>query len=425
MQRVAKQRSGCGTATIVNESRIETHLVSSSGIAQRSTAYKIAVKSGIADTFPVPFANTMPNDVKTIASRFDIPGNILSCEPYGNGHINDTFLVLTDSDDQFILQRVNHHVFKKPTQLMENVFRVTEHIRAKMQMLGRDPDRHSLTLVPTLGGDRWLTDDENTWRLYLFIRDSVGHDIVKSPGQALEGGRAFGEFQRLLTDLPGGPLYDTIPRFHDMELRLQNFRNAVEADLASRANAVTSEISWIETRAFDMTKFLRLGRDGQIAARITHNDTKFNNVLLDAKTDSAVCVIDLDTVMPGLVLYDFGDSIRTVTNSAAEDEEDTSKVHVDIELFRGYAKGYLSEAYSFLSPVEIENLAFSGIVMTFIIGLRFITDYLEGDHYFKIHRPDHNIVRARTQFALVESMEENLGEMNRIVEDYVRHMENK
>lgn len=351
------------------------------------------------------------------ASLFALSGDIVSVTPYGNGHINDTYLVVTTGTPaRYIMQRVNHHVFREPDLLMGNVLRVTEHLRARMVDLGRNPDRRCLTLVPTRSGERWLTDGEgNTWRVYLFIEDSIGYDIVRTPAQAREGGKAFGEFQRMLTDLPGGPLYETIPRFHDMEMRLDAFRDAVAADAAGRASDVSEEIAWVEHRADEMTRFLRLGREGVLSVRTTHNDTKFNNVLLDSRTDEALCVIDLDTVMPGFVLYDFGDSIRTVTNTAAEDEADTSKIQVDLDLFRGFTEGYLSEAARFLTESETAELAFAGIVMTFIIGLRFITDHLEGDHYFKIHRPNHNIERSRAQFALVESMEHHRSEMEEIV----------
>jgi thiamine kinase-like enzyme len=252
--------------------------------------------------------------------------------------------------------------------------------------------------------------------MYRFIERTVGYEIVENPHQAFEGGRGFGEFQRMLTDLSGEPLFETIPSFHDVELRIQRFERAVSADAASRVRDVPREIEWVQSRADEMTRFVRLGRAGELPFRITHNDTKFNNVLLDAESDEAVCVIDLDTVMPGFVLYDFGDSIRTATNTAAEDEEDTSKVRIDLDLYQGYAKGYLSESAGFLTEVELANLAFSSLVMTYTIGIRFFTDYLEGDHYFKIHRPLHNLIRSRAQFALLESMESGLGRMDEIVQ---------
>ncbi len=363
-------------------------------------------------------------DLRSIMSRFDVEGRFESAVPYGNGHINDTFLVVMSGRKakRHILQRVNHHVFKRPDLLMENVRRVTVHLREKVLEAGRDPERNALSLFPTREGEfRLVDEDGNTWRLYRFIEETVGYDIVESSPRAHEGGRAFGEFQRMLTDLPGPPLDETIPRFHDVELRVSAFEEAVKADRAARANDVGPEIEWVRSRVWEMGRFIRLGRDGALVVRTTHNDTKFNNVLLDARTDEAVCVIDLDTVMPGFVLYDFGDSVRTVTNTALEDEADGSKIRIDLDLFRAYTQGYLSQAAEFLTPVEVGNLAFAGLVMTFTIGIRFFTDYLDGDRYFKIRSPDHNLIRARAQFTLLESMERGYEEMERIVaREYAR-----
>ncbi len=369
-------------------------------------------------------------DLEHVTSYFDTTGRFVSGRTYGTGHINDTFLITcriadggrasvdTAGTRRYILQRINHHVFREPDRLMENVLRVTSHMRGKMAQHGRNPDRNSLTLIPTKSGDHWLHDGEgNTWRHYIFIENTVGYDIVDSAKKAYEGGRAFGEFQRFLVDLPGDPLHETIPDFHNMRVRLNRFSKALDADAAGRASSVKDEISFVESRASGMTRVVELGERGEIEARITHNDTKINNVLLDAENDEAVCVIDLDTVMPGYVLYDFGDSIRTATNTAAEDEPDTSKVAVDLDLFGAYTAGYLSQAGAFLDRTERSLLSFSARMMTFIIGLRFFTDHLEGDHYFKIHHPDHNLQRARAQFALLSSMEAKAEEMERIVEE--------
>ena len=358
-------------------------------------------------------------DIRKIAEAFEISGNYSVGHPYGSGHINDTFYIETGAPNggRYILQRINHHVFKEPQKLMENVLRVTRHIRAKLEKRGKNPDRHVRTLLPTKEGRYWHSDpDGNVWRLFLFIEDTVGYDIVENPHQAFQGGQAFGEFQSQLVDLPGERLHDTIPNFHNMELRLEAFFGTLRQDPASRVSATADEISFVEKRAHDMSLFQRLGREGKLIERITHNDTKINNVLLDKDTDEAVCVIDLDTVMPGYVLFDFGDSIRTSTNTGAEDDPDLSKVGINLELFAGYTKGYLSKTKEFLSTEEKEQLAYSARVMTFIMGLRFLTDYLDGDNYYKIHHPDHNLHRARAQFALIESMERNYQEMVEIVD---------
>lgn len=361
-------------------------------------------------------------DLKKVMDHFAVEGAYKSGAPYGTGHINDTFLVETARNaagthtTPYILQRVNHQVFKEPEKLMGNVLRVTQHLRAKMADLGRDPDRNSLTLLPTKNGGHWHVDDDgNTWRLYIFISNSVGYDIVDSPFKAGEGGRAFGEFQKLLVDLPGDPLHETIPHFHDVARRIETFRDIVRSDPAGRAAAAAEEIAFAEARAEEMPALVRLQERGALPIRTTHNDTKFNNVLLDRDDGTAVCVIDLDTVMPGLVHYDYGDSIRTVTNTGAEDDPDLTNVEIDMDLFRAYTEGYLSEAHEFLTPEELEHLPFAGKLMPYMIGLRFLTDYIDGDNYFKVHRPDHNLERARAQFKLLSSMEQRFSEMQAVV----------
>ena len=356
-------------------------------------------------------------DIKRIVSCFAIPGKYRNGYAYGNGHINDTYCIETEGSQRYILQRVNGHVFKQPEKLMENIERVTHHLRGKLVELGKDADRYGLTLIPTVGGAMWHTEDDgNIWRLYIFIERTVAYDLVDSTEVAMEGGKAFGDFQRLLADLSGGPLFVTIPDFHDMEKRLDTFREIATLDRASRRAGIADEFSFVENRVEDMTVLQRLGREGKLQSRITHNDTKINNILFDSTTLKATCVIDLDTVMPGYVLFDFGDSIRTATNTGAEDERDLSKVSINIALFEAYTAGYLSQSASFLSEIEVTHLADSAKIMTFIIGLRFLTDYLDNDRYFRLHYPDHNLIRARAQFKLVSSMEENSPLMNEIVE---------
>ena len=358
-------------------------------------------------------------DIERIFSGFEVPGSFVRGYPYGNGHINDTFCVETSFEGtrRYILQRVNHSVFKEPVRLMENILRVTEHVRKKLEEQGRDPDRHGLTLLPTKQGGHWHIDDAgNVWRLYIFIEESIAYDVVDSPAVAFEGGKAFGEFQRSLADLPGEPLFETIPEFHSMGKRLDTYKRVCEEDRMNRGGEIQRELDFVAERADGMQVLQRLGREGRIPIRITHNDTKINNVLFDESSGDAACVIDLDTVMPGYVHYDFGDSIRTATNTGAEDDEDLSAVSMSLDLFEGYAGGYLSQASAFLTETEVAYLADSAMVMTFIIGLRFLTDFLDGDRYFKIHRPDHNIVRARAQFKLVSSMEEQRAAMKDVID---------
>ena len=357
--------------------------------------------------------------LEEICSHFKLAGNFAKAYPYGSGHINDTFRVDTVEDDAFdyILQRVNHLVFKNVPGLMSNIDRVTRHIRSKLEKLeGTDPDREVLTLIPTLQGRSYHQDGEgNFWRMYIFIRDNRSYDIVTSPDQAYEGGRMFGRFQAMLSDLPGEPLVDTIPNFHNIEWRMDLFEDTVRRDPAGRAGLAGAEIEFVRERAVEMGTILRLGREGKIPQRITHNDTKFNNVLLDQQ-DKGLCVIDLDTVMPGYVHYDFGDSIRTTTNTGAEDEADLERVEMDIQLFEAYARGFLNETRGTLTQVEIDHLAFAGKLFPFIIGLRFLTDYIDGDHYFKIKHEHHNLQRTRAQFKLLTSMEGQFAEMEGIID---------
>jgi Ser/Thr protein kinase RdoA (MazF antagonist) len=353
--------------------------------------------------------NARPLEIEVLLRPFEIEGRIVGSGVFGSGHINDTLLIRTRDEDpyDYLLQRINHHIFKNVAELQENIERVTTHIRRKLAAVpGADPDREVLTLVRCRDGTTYSRDAEGGyWRVYLFIDGTRSYDIVDSPARATEGGRAFGRFQAMLSDLPGPPLHDTIPRFHDIDYRVDNFADALRRDPLNRAAAVRDEIAFVERRADEMRTIKRLGAEGKIPLRITHNDTKFNNVLLDAN-DRALCVTDLDTVMNGYVHYDFGDSIRTSTNTGAEDEADLSKVSMDIRLFEAYARGFLEETGGCLNSVEIDHLAFSGRLLTYIIGLRFFTDHLDGDHYFKIHVEGHNLRRARAQFKLLRSMEE-------------------
>ncbi|QHI69113.1 phosphotransferase enzyme family protein [Tichowtungia aerotolerans] len=358
---------------------------------------------------------------KDVAAAFQCPGSYLGEEPYGSGHINDTYKVFYDVDGRevhYIHQRVNKNIFKDVPGLMENIGRVTRHQRKKFEEAGADDlDRRVLTLIPTVDGTDYYVDaNGDFWRCYVFIEDAVGIDVIENTDQAYESARAFGEFQCQLADLPGR-LVETIPNFHHTRSRFDTLKEAIEADIHGRADDVKDEIEFAMAREEMVDVVIDLMASGEIPERVTHNDTKLNNVLIDNASGKGQCVIDLDTVMPGSVLYDFGDMIRTTTNQAAEDECDLSKVKMNIDYFEALVKGYLETASGFLVPKERELLAFSGKLITFEIGLRFLTDYLQGDVYFKTHREGQNIDRCRKQFKMVQSMEEQMDAMQKIVED--------
>jgi hypothetical protein len=352
----------------------------------------------------------------TILEKFRTEGTFLSASRIGSGHINDSYLVTTTpaSASDYVLQRINHSIFKNVPGLMANILHVTRHLEKKLAHDSLHPF-HALRLIPTLDGDFFHTDDSgNCWRLYNHIPGSRSFDIVENTELAFEGGKAFGLFQRLNADVAIDSLVETIPGFHNIAMRIAAFREAAGNDHAGRAGSVAEEIAFVEQRADEMHRILRMGEAGLIPVRVTHNDTKFNNILFDAE-NHAICIVDLDTVMPGYSLYDFGDAIRTGANTAAEDERDLSKVAVNLSLFEAYARGYLSECGKSLVSAEIENLVHSANFMTYLIGVRFLTDYLNGDTYYRIHRPDHNLERARVQFTLLKSMEDNFEAMEKAV----------
>jgi hypothetical protein len=364
----------------------------------------------------------MKLDLKEIFNSFYAEGSFSAVVTCGSGHIHDTYRIInSDKDkDDYILQRINNKVFKNVAELQQNIERVTRHIQHKLsQIPGSDIKRESLTLIGAKDGRSWIKDEnDNFWRLFVYITDHRSYDIVDSPSKAYEGGRAIGRFQAMLADLPGEPLHETIPFFHHIGKRLDTFLNSVRSNSAGRAAGVSEEIDFVLKRAEEMKTIIRLGNDGKIPLRITHNDTKFNNVLFD-NNDKALCVIDLDTVMPGYVHYDFGDAIRTAANVASEDETDLSRIRMDIELYKAFSQGYLSEAKNTLNDVEKEYLAFSPKLITYTMAVRFLTDYLDGDIYYKIHHPNHNIDRARAQLKLVKSMEEQYDEMQRTIKGLI------
>jgi Phosphotransferase enzyme family len=357
----------------------------------------------------------LKHDVRQVASHFQILGDYQVAAPYGSGHINDTYCAVFDQAGtpvRYILQRINHNIFKKPVALMENVQRVTAHLAGKAN--GEvDFSRRALTLVTTRTGKAYHCDGEgNHWRCYLFIEKARTYDAVESAQQAFQAAKAFGQFQQMLADLSVPRLHDTIPDFHHTPKRFANLENAIQANKAGRAMLAQAEIAFALKRKSICSVLL----DAKLPERVTHNDTKFNNVMLDDATGEGICVIDLDTVMPGVALYDFGDMVRTTTSPAKEDERDLSKVTMQFPMFEALVRGYLSSAGKFLTSPEKKLLAFSGKLITFEIGLRFLTDYLEGDTYFKVHRDGHNLDRCRTQFKLVESIEQQEKEMNKLVE---------
>ena len=356
------------------------------------------------------------HDTRAIAAQFALLGDYVRAEVYGSGHINDTFCLEMSQGGRpmrYVLQRINHTIFKDPDGLMSNVERVCAHAQDKLRAAqAADGSRRALTLVPTRSGKGWLTDaGGNRWRCYVFVEGATGHDIIRNADQAFQAAKAFGAFQSLVADLPGERLVETIPDFHHTPKRLAKFEQVLKADTHGRAKDVTREIDFVLARAKEAALVVESIGRGEIPERVTHNDTKLNNVLLDNETQEGICVIDLDTVMPGSALYDFGDLVRTSTSPAAEDDTDLSKVNVQMPMYEALAKGYLSTAGDFLTPRERELLPFGGKLMTFEVGLRFLTDWLEGDVYFKVKRPGHNLDRCRNQFKLVESIEANLPAM--------------
>jgi hypothetical protein len=357
---------------------------------------------------------TSLEELRAVARQFQIYGEFCRAEPYGTGHINDTYAVLFEQAGtpvRYILQRINHKVFQNPPALMDNIRRVTTHLGNKLAG-ERDFSRRALTLIPTREGSVFHRDSSgNHWRSYLFIEKARTYDALQSPRQAFQAAKAFGHFQQLLVDLPAPALHETIVGFHDTPRRFVQLEQAINRDSANRACLAGAEIDFALRRK-GLTGFLLAAG---LPERVTHNDTKLNNVMLDDATGEGICVIDLDTVMPGLAPYDFGDMVRTGTSPAVEDERDLSKVTMQFHMFEALVRGYVESAGGFLTKAEREHLAFAGKLITFEIGIRFLADFLAGDVYFKVHRETHNLDRCRTQFRLIESMERQETQMNRFV----------
>jgi hypothetical protein len=359
------------------------------------------------------------HDIRAIAALFDMRADFVHAHPHGSGHINDTYCATFDQAGQrvrYVVQRINHNVFKQPLQLMENIDRVTRHALATLQAEGSpEAYRRTLTCIPSLEGKPCATDAAgNFWRVYPFIEGARGYDELETNEQAWQAARAFGEFQKLAATLGGPRLHETIPDFHHTPKRLAALEAAIALDSAGRAAEVAAEIAFARARAADCSRITSLIEAGVIPERIAHNDTKLNNVLLDDATAQGVCVIDLDTTMPGSVLYDFGDMVRTATPTSREDDPDPANISVRLDRFEALVRGYLSSA-TFLTAAERENLAFSGKLITLEVGIRFLTDYLSGDVYFKIKRRAHNLDRCRNQFAFVKAIEDSMEAMEEIV----------
>jgi Ser/Thr protein kinase RdoA (MazF antagonist) len=354
-----------------------------------------------------------------ILSRFQQNDTIVSVEPFGNGHINDTLKVcVAGGTPKYILQRINHHIFTNVDMLQDNICIVTEHIRKKLEARREtDIDRKVLTFIPALDGRYYYSDGESYWRLCLFIPRSRSYETV-TPELSFQAGKAFGDFQSMLADIPEGRLGETIPNFHNMEFRLRQFNDALKANVAGRAGEVKDLTGEITKRMKDMCIQEELHRAGKLKKRINHCDTKVNNVMFDEE-GRVLCVIDLDTVMPGFVLSDIGDFIRTGANTGAEDDENLDNVSVDMETFKAYAQGYMETARSFLTPLEISLLPYGGRLLTYMQTVRFLTDYLNGDTYYKIHHPGHNLQRTKAQFKLLQSLEAHAGEMDAFIKKWI------
>lgn len=341
-----------------------------------------------------------------ILRHFQIEQEDVATEPYGSGHINRTFLVTVKGERKYILQGINTAIFKDTKALMENIERVTDYLREKVIRTGGEPERETLTIIRAVDGKSYYTDaDGKDWRVYLYIENAKTYDKVENETVFYQSALAFGKFQAHLADYPAKTLHETIPDFHNTPKRYLDFEDAVKKDCLGRAKEAEEEIAFIRARKEEMSVLQDMRESGELPLRVTHNDTKLNNIMMDCDTNRAVCIIDLDTVMPGLSVHDFGDAIRFGANTAAEDEPDITKVSLSLPLFHTYVRGFLEGCGGQLTPKEIEMLPMGAKIMTLECGMRFLTDYLQGDTYYKIHREKHNLERCRCQLALAADME--------------------
>ncbi len=362
-------------------------------------------------------------DLAAIAGQFSFTGSLVEVSPFGRGHINDTYAAVYRQPNgalrRYILQRINQFVFKNPEALMENLERVTRHLHGKIEAAGGDPLRETLNLVPALDQRAFYRDAAGEyWRGLLFIEGARTYEEAESPAHIYQAARAFGNFQRQLADFPAAQLHETIPFFHDTPRRFRAFAEAVQGDAAQRAATVRAEIEFLQAREPDTRVLVDGIASGTLPLRVTHNDTKFNNVMIDDRTGQAVCILDLDTVMPGLALYDFGDAVRSSAALVVEDEPESARAGISLEIFETLAHGYLDVARDFLTPAELDLLAFSARLITLEQAIRFLGDYLNGDLYYKTHRPGHNLDRARTQIGMLRDMELRFDEMQALISRY-------
>jgi len=363
-------------------------------------------------------SNAMLYNFTGIIAQFNTEGEDFGISNFGSGHINDTYLVKSNTSTHpgYLLQKINDFVFKDIDGLMNNMLFVVNHLKQKISTAGGNPDKEVLTLIPAKTGKYYYQDElGNYWRMTCFLNDTQSYDLVTTKKQAYQGGVAFGRFQYLLSDLDPKVLIDTIPDFLNIEKRLKDFTSAIEKNAAGRLEKVRSEVDFLNSRAIAMNEIPKLGRAGILPVRITHNDTKFNNILLD-KNNNIQCVIDLDTVMPGYIAFDFGDAIRTIINTAAEDEADLNAIKLNIPLFAEFTKGYLSQTKSFLTEAELHSLIMGVLLLPYMQSIRFLTDYLEGDVYYKTHFAEHNLQRTHAQMQLFKILELNREELENIVQ---------
>ena len=370
-------------------------------------------------------ANPAENTLSEVLAAYAFAGEVVGAARFGQGHINDTFCVYTQTAEgdcvRYILQRMSAAAFKRPDQLMQNIVGVTDYLRDLIEKNGGDAARETMTVLRTKNGAAYFTDSEGgAWRVYPFVENTLCLQKAETPELFYASAKAFGNFQRMLKDYPADTLFETIEKFHDTENRLANFEKALAADKLGRAKDCAPEIAFVKAHAADCSVALEALRAGRLPLRVTHNDTKLNNVLFDAKTRKALCIIDLDTVMPGSALYDYGDSIRFGAATAAEDERELDKMEMSLERFRVFTRGYV-RACPGLTQKELELLPLGAKVMTMECGVRFLTDHIDGDNYFSIHREGQNLDRARTQFKLVADMERKWDKMKEIVNEEVQN----
>lgn len=362
-------------------------------------------------------------DIACIASSFKINGKVTGTEKINIGHINTTYRIYTDGDDDYVLQKINTDIFKDPYKLTENILAVTSFLGKKIALAGGNTKRETLTLIETVDGGYLYLHKENNgatgyYRLYIFIDDATNYSTAVKPGLFYNSAVAFGRFQKMLSDFPAETLHETIKNFHNTPSRFNDFMLSVEKNASGRASEVTEEINFVKDHKAFCSVITDKIESGLIPLRVTHNDTKLNNIMMDDSTGKGICVIDLDTVMPGSLLYDFGDSIRFGASSAAEDEKDLDKVYMDLNLFEEYTKGFLSEAKDNMNETELLMLPEGAMMMTLECGMRFLADHIDGDKYFSLHYEGQNLDRARTQFKLVKDMEQKLSAMKEIVKKY-------